>query len=37
MVNRLKKNNPDLKIYSLSTNTTALKKDISLTDNTWNK
>ena len=37
MVNRLKKNNTDLKVYSLSTNTTALKKDISLTDNTWNK
>ena len=37
MVNRLKKNNPELKIYSLSTNTTELKKDISLTDNSWNK
>lgn len=37
LVNRLKKNNPDLKIYSFSTNTTELKKDISLTDNSWNK
>ena len=37
LVNRLKKNNPDLKIYALSTNTTDLKKDISLTNNSWNK
>ena len=37
LVNRLKKNNPELKIYSFSTNTTELKKDISLTDNSWNK
>ncbi len=37
LVNRLKKNNPDLKIYALSTNTTELKKDISLTNNSWNK
>lgn len=37
LVNKLKKNNPELKIYSFSTNTTELKKDISLTDNSWNK
>ena len=37
LVNKLKRNNPDLKIYSFSTNTTELKKDISLTDNSWNK
>ena len=37
LINKLKKNNPELKIYAFSTNTTALKQGISPNDNTRNK
>ncbi len=37
MINKLRKNNPNIKTFALSTNTTALKQGISPNDNTWNK